>query len=64
MWEQFISVTDEYGVPSRLRSDYWGENIQVRWFMEEVRGKSRSAFIAGSSMHNTCIEHLEMYILQ
>ena len=56
--EQFISATDEYGVPSRVRSDYGGENIQVWRFMEEVRSEGRSSYIAGSSTHNTRIERL------
>ena len=56
--EQFISATDECGVPSRVRSDYGGENIQVWRFMEEVRGEGRSSYIAGSSTHNTRIERL------
>ena len=56
--ELFVKATDEYGVPSRVRSDHGGENIQVWQFMEEVRGEGRASYIAGSSTHNTRIERL------
>lgn len=49
MLEQFISATNEYGVPSCVCSDYGGENIQV-WRFMEVQGESRSSYIAGSSL--------------
>ena len=54
----FLKATEEYGVPSRIRSDYGGENVQIWRFMEEVRGQNRGSYIAGRSVHNTRIERL------
>ena len=54
----FIHATGEYGVPSRVRTDYGGENILVWQFMEENRGTGRGSYIAGKSVHNSRIERL------
>ena len=54
----FIRATSEYGTPSRVRTDRGGENVQVWQLMEEVRGRDRGSYIAGSSVHNTRIERL------
>ena len=56
--ESFIKATQEYGIPSRLRSDHGGENVRIWEFMEEARGRDRGSYIAGSSVHNTRIERL------
>ena len=45
-------------MPSCVRSDLGGENVCVWRLMEEVRGEGRRSYIAGSSTHNTRIEHL------
>ena len=45
----------ENGIPSRVRT---GENVRVWEFMEETRGQGRSSYIAGRSVHNSCIERL------
>ena len=60
----FVTATQLYGIPSRVQSDYGGENVQVWRFMEQVRGPGRSSFITGSSTHNTRIERLwrDVYI--
>ena len=58
VYKLFLSAVEEYGVPSRVRSDKGGENILVCQFMVEVRGTGRGSHIAGSSVHNQRIERL------
>ena len=50
---KFIRATQEYGVPSRVRTDHGGENVFVWEFMESHRGYGRNSYIAGQSVHNT-----------
>lgn len=54
----FLSATERYHWPSRLRSDRGGENVGVWQLMEEVRGPNRGSFLAGTSVHNQRIERL------
>ena len=58
VYRLFRAATEEYGVPSRVRSDKGGENILVCQFMITIRGSSRGSHIAGSSVHNQRIERL------
>ena len=58
VYRLFRQATEEYGVPSRVRSDKGGENILVCQFMITVQGSSRGSHIAGSSVHNQRIERL------
>ncbi len=58
VYQEFRKATDEYGVPSRVRSDRGGENMQVCYFMVAYRGPDRASHIAGSSVHNQRIERL------
>ena len=53
-----IRATSQYGTPSRVRTDQGGENVQVWRLMEEVRGRDKRSYIAGSSVHSTRIERL------
>lgn len=57
-----------YGLPSRVRSGYGGENLQVSLFMNPVQGIERRGFITGESVHNQRIEHLRrdvfLHVLQ
>ena len=54
----FINAVDEFGLPSRVRVDRGGENIQVATYMIEhpERGPGRGSAITGRSTHNQCIE--------
>ena len=58
--DAFINATQEYGLPSRLRSDKGGENTTVDLFMLEhpFRGPGRGSMITGRSVHNQRLERL------
>ena len=58
VYKLFKKATEEFGVPSRVRSDKGGENVLVCQFMVRVRGTGRASHIAGSSVHNQRIERL------
>ena len=58
VYKLFREATDEFGVPSRVRSDKGDENVLVCQFMITVRGTGRASHIAGSSVHDQRIERL------
>ena len=59
---QFMLAVGKFGLPSRVRTDKGGENIDVWRYMLHMHG-TPTAVIAGSSTHNERIERLwrDMY---
>lgn len=45
--ELFISAVNTYGVPSRVRGDRGGENVEVSVWMILRRGPNRASFMWG-----------------
>ena len=58
--ELFMEQIRTTGLPSRVRSDRDGENVQVASFMLQhpMRGPGRGSAITGQSVHNQHIEQL------
>ena len=54
----FLQSVQKYSWPSRVRSDYGGENILVWEHMIAMRGNNRGSVLTGSSTYNQRIERL------
>ncbi|KAG6806418.1 hypothetical protein H0H92_011419, partial [Tricholoma furcatifolium] len=54
----FLDAIEIYGMPSRLRGDYGGENKDISTYMILARGANRASFIWGPSTRNTRIERI------
>ena len=52
VYSYFLEAVDNYGLPSRVRSDQGGENRLVARHMLEYRGEDRGSMLTGSSVHN------------
>ena len=52
----FLSATNNFGWPSRVRTDCGGKNVRVWELMEEYGGPNRGSYLAGSSVHNQRIK--------
>lgn len=44
----FLEAQEEYGMPSRMRGDRGGENIDVATYMVMRNGPNRGSFMWGS----------------
>ena len=56
VFQYFREAIANYGMPSRVRSDKGGENVNISRFMLQQRGTGRGSMLTGKSVHNQRIE--------
>jgi len=54
----FETAIEQYGIPSRVRTDKGGENVLVWERMTMLRGPERGSYLTGPSVRNQRIERL------
>lgn len=54
----FLIACDQYGCPSRVRTDHGMENFHLGLLMNILKGSNRGSIITGRSVHNQRIERL------
>ena len=62
----FKEAVQEFGLPSRVRCDRGGENVDVSMFMlsHPLRGPDRGSVLVGRSVHNQRVERMWRDVFQ